>query len=300
MAEQTAAEVTAGEAKVSSAESRSQEAETPPASGQTRRREFILRQMAPGKLADSSLRTEPESSKPEELVEADWDGFDPLLVREAPSGVDELLDGKRRKDTAVLKGLRRVPVLHLGPISDVEAIAMILKSGITGKPRPPMETAKLIERLTKERPDLDSRGKVAKFLGVSKMLVSRYLRLLNAPPEEQAAVDAGRKSMTELVRKKSSKPRKGETKVPPAGDQPTTKSAEDRKQDDELASQTPPADDMFADLGEIFEAKRLLDGVVTLAAKVDTTGKRELLTKLREVAAAIEASLAAEGVARDA
>lgn len=255
-------------------------------------------------LVAFGLRSEPNKAKLDKLAEAEWDEHDPLLVIEEDDGSPRVVDGIRRLKLAQHKGIKQVEVINLGRITEAEALTLILRSGITHRDRPGHETARLIERLMRENPELKTQGAVGTHLGISRKTVNQYMKFLKASKKEKASVKAGRRSMTSVVRKKVAKAPAGGP--PAAGDKPMPESVQAPTAVQSLLAQTPsaavrelahPDFDIFAGMGEVAEAKVFLDQVLKSASRADANGKREILAKVREVATTIEATLGAAEVA---
>ena len=116
----------------------------------------------------------------------------PIVVRELPTGVYEIVAGERRWRASQLAGLDTIPAV-VRNIPDETAIAVALIENIQRENLNPVEEATALQRLIDEF-DMTHQN-VADAVGRSRAAVSNLLRLLTLNQEVREMVDQGQLDM---------------------------------------------------------------------------------------------------------
>ena len=116
----------------------------------------------------------------------------PVVVRQAGTGVFEIIAGERRWRAAQMAGLSEIPIA-VRQASDEEMLELALIENIHREDLSPIERAGAYRRYC-DQFNLTA-DEVAQRLGEDRSTVANYLRLLGLPSELQALVAAGTLSM---------------------------------------------------------------------------------------------------------
>lgn len=104
----------------------------------------------------------------------------PLLVRPLPSGTFEVISGQRRLKACKLLGLDPVPCLVRDDLDDADTVTVSLVENIHRADMNPLDKAEALGALYEK---LGSYKRVAEETGWSSTTVSKYVALMDLPPE---------------------------------------------------------------------------------------------------------------------
>lgn len=144
-------------------------------------RELKVDQLRPGKYQPRSRMDETSLNELAASIRAQGI-MQPILARELPNGMYEIIAGERRWRAAQLAELKQVPVL-VRKVEDKAVLAMALIENIQREDLNPLEEAVGIQRLIDEFQMTHQQA--ADAVGRSRSAASNLLRLLKLPQDVQ-------------------------------------------------------------------------------------------------------------------